>query len=287
MLNYFFDIPEQFSRIENSEYVLISVPFDLTSTWQKGADKAPMAILEASKQIEIYDIENNYEAYKSGIHTHNVPLDISCSEKMIDSVEKCVLSYLNRKIFPVVIGGEHSVAIGSVRAVNSFYNDITVLQLDAHADLRDEYKTSKYNHACTMTRINEITSIVQVGIRSMDISEKKNIKTNNIFYANDIYNSYDWIKNVLSVLTKNVYITFDLDVFDPSIMPSTGTPEPGGLDWYLVLKLLKEVCLNKNLVGFDVCELCPGINKSPDLLTAKLIYKIIGYHSYYRNIKSN
>ena len=285
MQDYFFDIPEYFSKIENSKYSIISVPFDQTSTWQKGADKAPKAILEASKQIEIYDIETDYEAYKNRIYTHHKKLDVSDSEKMIDSVEKCILFYLNRNIFPIVIGGEHSVAIGAVKAISSYYNNITVLQLDAHTDLRDEYRNSKYNHACTMTRIKEFSSIVQVGIRSMDISEKRFIDKDRIFYAKDIYNSLNWIEKILSILTKNVYITIDLDVFDPSIVPSTGTPEPGGLDWYTVLKLLREICCKKNLVGFDVCELCPGINKSSDLLAAKLIYKIIGYHSYYKNNK--
>ena len=283
MQDYFFDIPEYFSKIENSKYSIISVPFDLTSTWQKGADKAPDAILEASKQMEIYDIENDYEAYRNGIYTHDKILDISSSEKMINSVSESVLFYLDKNIFPIVIGGEHSVAIGAVKAMSSFYSNFTVLQLDAHSDLRDKYNNSKYNHACTMSRIKEITSIVQVGIRSMDLSEKKDIIEDRIFYAKDIYNSYNWMDNVLSILTENVYITIDLDVFDPSILPSTGTPEPGGLDWYKVLTLLKKICSNKNLIGFDICELCPDNNKSSDLLAAKLIYKIIGYHSYYKN----
>jgi agmatinase len=283
--DYFFDIPEYFSKKENSGYSIISVPFDLTSTWQKGADKAPKAILEASKQIETYDIETDYEAYKNGIYTDNKKLDISNSQKMINSVTESVSYYLENNKFPIILGGEHSVAIGAVKAVKSFYNDITVLQLDAHSDLRNEYYDSKYNHACTMARIKEISPIVQAGIRSMDVSEKKIIKEGRIFFAKDIYNSLDWINKVLSLLSKNVYITIDLDVFDPSIIPSTGTPEPGGLDWYTVLKLLKEVCLNKNLVGFDVCELCPGENKSSDFLAAKLIYKIITYHSYYKKTK--
>ncbi len=280
MNKYFFDIPEHYSKIENSKYSIISVPFDLTSTWQKGADKAPEALLEASKHVEIYDIETDYEAYKNGIFTHSKKLDVSSSEKMIESVNECVQSYINKNIFPITLGGEHSVAIGAVKAINSFYKDITVLQLDAHSDLRDKFEGSKFNHGCTMARIKEIIPIVQVGIRSMDVSEKNIIKGDRIFFAENIYNSLDWIKKVLPLLNNNVYITIDLDVFDPSIMPSTGTPEPGGLNWYTVLKFLKEVCFKKNLVGFDICELCPQTNKSSDFLAAKLIYKIITYHSY-------
>lgn len=285
MHKYFFEIPEHYSKIENSKYSIISAPFDLTSTWLKGADKAPEALLEASKHVELYDIETDYEVYKDGIFTHNKKLDVSSSEKMIESVNQSTQFYLNKKIFPIILGGEHSVAIGAVKAINSFYkdlyyNDITVLQLDAHSDLRDEYEGSKFNHGCTMARIKEILPIVQVGIRSMDISEKAVIKEGRIFFAEDIYNSMDWISKVISILKNNVYITIDLDVFDPSIIPSTGTPEPGGLDWYTVLKLLKEVCFKKNLVGFDICELCPDSNKSSDFLAAKLIYKIITYHSF-------
>jgi agmatinase len=280
--DYFFDIPIRFSKIENSKYVIISVPFDKTSTWQKGADKAPKAILNASKQVELYDIENDYEVYKNGIYTDNSKINISNSEKMIDAVSKRVSFYYNKNKFSIILGGEHSIAIGAVKGIKSFYNDLTVLQLDAHSDLRDQYQGSKYNHACTMARIKEELPIVQVGIRSMDISEKKHVENNRIFYAKDIYNSFGWIEKAISLLTNNVYITIDLDIFDPSIMPSTGTPEPGGLDWYTVLKLLKEVCIKKNLVGFDICELCPCKNKSSDFLAAKLIYKIITYHSFYK-----
>jgi agmatinase len=150
--------------------------------------------------------------------------------------------------------------------------------LDAHSDLREEYNGSKYNHACVMARIKELCPVVQVGIRSMDYSEKKSMDTSRVFFAEDIHNNTDWIKKVISKLSENVYITIDLDVFDPSIMPSTGTPEPGGLSWYDVLALLKAVAAKKNIVGFDVVELCPSEeNKAPDFLAAKLIYKLLSY----------
>jgi agmatinase len=155
---------------------------------------------------------------------------------------------------------------------------MTVLQLDAHSDLRDEYEGSKYNHACVMARISELCPIVQVGIRSMDSSEKKALDTSRITFAREILTNKNWTDDVLSKLSQNVYITIDLDVFDPSIMPSTGTPEPGGLLWYDVLELMRTVFENRNVVGFDVVELCPDErNKAPDFLAAKLIYKLLSY----------
>ena len=150
--------------------------------------------------------------------------------------------------------------------------------MDAHTDLREEYNGSKYNHACVMARTKELCPIVQVGVRSMDSSEKERMDESRVFFAERLYNHADWIGQVVSKLSRNVYVTVDLDVFDPSIMPSTGTPEPGGLLWYDVLTLLKVVCEKKNIVGIDVVELCPDSrNKAPDFLAAKLIYKLLSY----------
>jgi agmatinase len=178
----------------------------------------------------------------------------------------------------VVIGGEHSVSIGSIKTYAEHFANLTVLQLDAHADLREKYNGSKYNHACVMARAKELCPIVQVGIRSMDYSEKESIDPSRTFFAKDIYNNTDWIKKVISKLSDKVYITIDVDVFDPSIMPSTGTPEPGGLLWYDVIGFLKSVFEKKDVVGFDVAELCPDTkNKAPDFLAAKLIYKLLSY----------
>jgi agmatinase len=178
----------------------------------------------------------------------------------------------------VVVGGEHSVSVGAVQAHVDRYPGLSVLQLDAHADLRDEYEGSKYNHACVMARIRELCPIVQVGIRSMDISEKPALAENRVFFAHAIHGSLTWIDQVVAGLTERVYLTIDLDAFDPSIMPSTGTPEPGGLGWYEVLTLLKTVCRRRTVVGFDVVELCPvETNWAPDFLAAKLIYKILSY----------
>jgi agmatinase len=271
-------LPEEYSDADKSGIVIILVAYDGTSTWVKGADKGPAAIIEASANMELYDIETDSEVYKQGIFTETpIEGEISTTE-MVEAVADNVKYYLDKGKFTIVIGGEHSVNIGSVKAHAKKYADLTVLQLDAHADLRNEYNGSKYNHACVMARAKEVCPIVQVGIRSMDVSEKDFMDSSRIFFAKDIHNNTDWIKKVISKLSDNVYVTIDLDVFDPSIMPSTGTPEPGGLLWYNVLALLKTVSNKKNIVGFDVVELCPdGRNKAPDFLAAKLIYKLLSY----------
>jgi len=275
---HFGDLPEQYSALERARIVVIPIPYDRTSTWLKGADKGPAAIIEASAHMELYDIETDSEVYKKGIFTAEPVDGPELPEDMIEMVAEQVQKYLENDKFVVVVGGEHSVSIGSVRAHMVNNADMTVLQLDAHADLRDEYEGSRYNHACVMARIIELCQIVQVGIRSMDSSEKKALDTDHVMFARDIFTNKDWIEKVLSKLSQNVYVTIDLDVFDPSIMPSTGTPEPGGLLWYDVLRLMRTVFESKNIVGFDIVELCPDEgNKAPDFLAAKLIYKLLSY----------
>lgn len=271
-------LTDEYSNMEKAGIVIIPVAYDGTSTWIKGADKGPDAIIDASANLELYDIETDSEVYKKGIFTENaIEGDISTNE-MVNAVSDSVMYYLEKDKFTIVIGGEHSVTIGAVKAHAEKFDNLTILQLDAHTDLRDEYNGSKYNHACVMARAKETCPIVQVGIRSMEASEKKSIDPSGIFYAEDIYDNTDWIKKVIPKLSENVYITIDLDVFDPSIMPSTGTPEPGGLFWYDVLTLLKTVAKKRNIVGFDVVELCPDDrNKAPDFLAAKLIYKLLSY----------
>lgn len=276
-INYGY-LPSEYSYPETAGIVIIPVAYDGTSTWMKGADKGPDAIIEASTNMELYDIETDSEVYKKGIFTEEtIGGDLSTIE-MTRIVQQTVRDYLEADRFTVVIGGEHSVSIGSVRAHADHFPNLSVLQLDAHADLREEYNGSKYNHACVMARIREICSFVQVGIRSMDSSEKERMDTSRVFFAEHLQANTDWIDKVVALLTDNVYITIDLDVFDPAIMPSTGTPEPGGLGWYDVLKLLRTVSDNKKVVGFDVVELCPDArNKAPDFLAAKLIYKVLSY----------
>ena len=274
----FGDLPEEYSALENARVVVIPVPFDRTSTWLKGADKGPAAIIEASAHMELYDIETDSEVYKKGIFTAEPVDGQQLPEDMVEMVAEQVQKYLENDKFVVVLGGEHSVSIGSARAHVVNNADITVLQLDAHSDLRDEYEGSRYNHACAMARIVELCPVVQVGIRSMDSSEKKALDTNRVIFAREISSNKNWIEKVLSKLSQNVYVTIDLDVFDPSIMPSTGTPEPGGLLWYDVLGLMRTVFEKRNVAGFDVVELCPDKrNKAPDFLAAKLIYKLLSY----------
>lgn len=276
--SYFGALPLEYTNPDNAKVVILPVAFDGTSTWCKGADKGPSAIIEASENMELYDIETDSEVYKIGIHTADPFEDMLFAEDVVKAVNRETEYYIEQDKFVVIIGGEHSVSIGAINAHARAYKDITILQLDAHLDLREKYEDSKYNHACVMARAKEHSKIVQVGIRSMDSSEKENTEKSSIFFAEDILNKKDWIANVVSELSDQVYITIDLDVFDPSIMPSTGTPEPGGLYWYEVLKFLKTVISEKNLIGFDVVELCPNKNnKAPDFMAAKLIYKMLSY----------
>ncbi len=275
MIN-FGGLPEQFSGKDDSKIVIVPVPYDGTSTWIKGADKGPGAILEASANMELYDIETGSEVYLKGIYTAEPVMENESPEKMVKAVSNRISSCLEEGKFPVIIGGEHSVSIGSIRTFALKYPDLSVLQLDAHSDLRDEYEGSKNNHACVMARAREISSIVQVGIRSVDSGELASLETSRAFFAHQIHDNNKWMKKVTDLLSDHVYITIDLDVFDPSIMPSTGTPEPGGMGWYQILSFLRDVIRRKNLVGFDVVELCPSKkNKAPDFMAAKLIYKLL------------
>ncbi|MBL7131118.1 MAG: agmatinase [Candidatus Omnitrophica bacterium] len=270
-------LPKQFTDYKKSKIVILPVPFDKTSTWVKGTNRGPRAIIEASANIELYDIETDTEVYRKGVFTAKEILSPD-SKTMVAAVYKKVKDFLNDKKIVVTLGGEHSVSIGAIKAHSNIFPKMSVLHLDAHADRRKIYQGNKYNHACTMARAKEIVkNTLSVGIRSADRLELKDIDKKEIFYAHKIYNSISWIKTAINRLTEDVYITIDLDVFDVGIMPSTGTPEPGGLDWYLVINFLKEVARNKKIIGFDVVELCPTQNKAPDFLAAKLIYKILSY----------
>ena len=271
-------LPPEYSSPRDSKIVLVPVPYDGTSTWMKGADRGPQAIVEASANLEFYDIETDSEVYRQGIFT-DAPVDAGpFPDEMVAAVQHRVRGHLANEKFAVVLGGEHSVSIGAVAAHAAHFPDLTVLQLDAHSDLRDEYEGSRFNHACVMARVRECCPIVQVGIRSMDISEKPSVDPDRIFFAKDIQRQADWIDRVVAALDDPVYITIDLDVFDPSIMPSTGTPEPGGMLWYDVLALLRAVCRRRSVVGFDVVELCPVENNwPPDFLAAKLVYQLLSY----------
>ncbi|MDP3311973.1 agmatinase [Lutibacter sp.] len=271
-------IPEQYAKSETSKIVLIPVPYDGTSTWQKGSDKGPEAFLEASENMELYDIETNSEVYKNGIYLAEAVTENSSPEKMVEAVHAAAKVYINKNRFVTLVGGEHSISIGSIRAFNECFDNLTVVQIDAHADLRKEYDGSKCNHACAVYEASQTTNLIQVGIRSMDKAEKTVMDLERVFFAHDMVNDDFWMENAIDLMTTNVFITIDLDAFDPSIMPSTGTPEPGGLLWYETLDFLKKIFAEKNVVGFDIVELCPNkLERSSDFLAAKLYYKMLSY----------
>lgn len=265
------------TQYETAAIAILPVPYDGTSTWMKGADSGPEALLEASVNLEFYDIETDSEVYKKGIATLDPVLTNSTPEAMSDDVQNRMETILADGKFPVLIGGEHSVSIGAFRAMAQSYPDFSILQLDAHSDMRDTYEGSSHNHACVMARAKELTDkITQVGIRSSAIEEKKNINPERIFYAHKLKEEPDWMQRVSEQLGEHVYITIDLDVLDPAYMPSTGTPEPDGLTYREVINLLKTIIKNHHIIGVDVVELCPHHeNKAPDFLAAKLIYQIL------------
>lgn len=272
------DIPEEYAGLSDARIVLIPVPYDGTSTWQKGADKGPEAFLEASANMELYDIETDSEVYKEGIFLADAITENSSPEAMVDTVHNKTKEYIIRNKFVTLFGGEHSISIGAIRAFHETHDNLTVLHIDAHADLRKEYNGSPYNHACALYEARHTTNLVQIAIRSMDVEEKRVMDTENVFFAHEMARNDYWMDNVIERLGENVYITFDLDALDISIFPATGTPEPGGLFWYETLEFLKRVFQERNVVGFDLVELCPNPHdKSSDFLAAKLYYKMLSY----------
>ncbi|MCT8338930.1 agmatinase [Flavobacteriaceae bacterium TK19130] len=271
-------IPKKYAGLDTSKIVLIPVPYDGTSTWQKGADKGPRAFLEASANMELYDIETETEVYKQGIYLAEPITENASPEAVVEAVHKMTKEYILRNKFVTIFGGEHSISIGTIRAFNECFDDLTVLHIDAHADLRKEYEGSKCNHACAVYEASQTTNLIQVGVRSMDVAETTVMDSDKTWLAHEMAGDEYWMDNVIEALGDNVFITFDLDAFDPSIMPSTGTPEPGGLFWYETMDFLKQVFDEKNVVGFDIVELCPNENeKSSDFLAAKLYYKMLSY----------
>lgn len=274
----FAGIPEEYAQEASAEIVLIPVPYDGTSTYGKGADKGPEAIFDAAENMELYDIETNSEVYKEGIFIAPTVTEDRSPEAMCDAVEAAIASYIGKGKFVTMLGGEHSVSIGAIQAFRKRYSDLSVLQIDAHSDLRPSYNGSECNHACALHRASKETNLVQVGIRSMDTVELPFLNKEKLFTSYRVRSEQDWQDNVVKQLGRNVYITIDLDAFDPSIMPSTGTPEPGGLLWNETLDLLKKVVKHCNVVGFDIVELAPIEDfHGPDFLAAKLYYKILSY----------
>jgi agmatinase len=276
----FGDFEEQYREYASAKFAMLPVPYDATSTWVKGADKGPEAFFEASFTLENYDVETATEAYKHGIATLAPITEDRTPELLCDKVQQEVATLLNDGKFPVTIGGNHTVSIGAIRAMAQKYDNLTVLQLDAHSDLRPSYEGSELNHACVMNRAAEVAKITQVGIRSQCVEELPFFEKDRLFYAHQIFDNNNWQQKAIDTLTENVYVTIDLDVFDPSVLPSTGTPEPGGLTYYQVLHFLRSVFANRNVVGFDIVELCPNpIDKASDYLAARLAYQLMTYQT--------
>ncbi len=265
-------------QADASAVSILPVPYDGTSTWRKGADGGPAAILEASAAVELYDIETASEPFRRGIETLE-PIDVSGSpEQIAERVRRCVARVLAAGRLPVLLGGEHSVTIGAVEAVTDRFEDLTVLQIDAHADTRETYEGSGHNHACVMARARERCPIVQVGIRSVDASEVPALDPERVFWAHRIRREAGsrWMDRVVDLLTPRVYVTIDLDGFDPSVLPATGTPEPGGLLWEEVNELLGRVAGQREVVGFDVVELLPAPgHHASAFIAAKLVHRFL------------
>ncbi|MBT8324285.1 MAG: agmatinase [Winogradskyella sp.] len=281
-------IPDNFAKLEQAKIVLIPVPYDGTSTWQKGADKGPEAFLNASENMELYDIETDSEVYQQGIHLTEPITEKNSPEAMVAEVHKQTKMFIKKNKFVTIFGGEHSISIGTIRAFNECFNNLTVLHIDAHADLRQTYQGSTCNHACAVYEASQTTNLIQVGIRSMDAIEKTVMDEDKVYFAHEMAEDDTWMDSAIDQMTDNVFITFDLDALDPSILSSTGTPEPGGLLWYETLQFLKQVFAEKNVVGFDIVELCPNtIDKSSDFLAAKLYYKMLTYKFMDENIDDN
>lgn len=287
----FLAIEKEYSNYADSQIVIISAPLEKTVSYGKGTGKGPEEILKASHYVEFYDEEQSRElCFEKGICTlEPVNLQKLSIEKSLDKIHKEVAKHIDAGKFVVTLGGEHSLSTAPIMAHYERFLNLSILQIDAHSDLRQDYEGSKYSHASVMARVAEFnTNIVQVGIRAQckaeaDFRKEKQIKT---FYAREIklgmYGD-NWQELVVRNLSENVYITFDVDGFDPSFMPATGTPEPGGLFWDETMNLLKIIGLEKNIVGFDVVELAPDkYHPSSNFIAAKLVYKILNYAFIHR-----
>ncbi|MEW5841866.1 MAG: agmatinase [Bacteroidota bacterium] len=282
----FLGLGKKYSNYKDSKIVILSAPLEKTVTHGKGTGKAPKEILKASHFVEYYDEEQSREiCFERGICTlDQLNFQKLTVEKSLTKIYSEIKNHLSNDKFVVTLGGEHSLSYGAIKAHHEKFPNLSILQIDAHSDLRDSYEDSKYSHACVMARVSEFnTKIVQVGMRAQSIEENEFRKQKQIrtFYSREIKMGMygdDWQEIVARNLTENVYVTFDLDGFDPSILPATGTPEPGGLFWDETMYLLKIIGLDKNIIGFDVTELAPSkAHPASNYTAAKLVYKILNY----------
>lgn len=278
----FLGLDEINSSRETSRVAVIQIPFEATTTYKAGTKDGPAAIVRASRNVELYDDELGQEPYLVGIHTlPEVDLPLHDLGYALAGVEAVVRQVIQERKFPVILGGEHSISLGAVKAAKAAFPDLSVLQLDAHADLRDSYSSTPFSHACAARRIIEHCSLVQVGVRSYSREEAMFLEQGqkeHLWSMERIRATANWQEEATSSLSASVYITIDLDVFDPSEMPAVGTPEPGGLRWRDVLGILRTVTKRRNVVGIDLVELCPIPGYiAPDFLAAKLAYKAVAY----------
>lgn len=276
----FLDLPQELSNPDTSKVVVVGFPYEATTTYGKGTAKGPEAIIEASSMIEFYDEELDAETCQIGIATDLSLTSFSAGhETAVNEIATACERWLSKKKFVVGLGGEHTVTVGLVQAFKKVYPDMWVLQLDAHSDLRDEYQGSLFSHASAMARIQEMCPYVGVGIRSALKGEQSWLKPpSKVIYAHEMHRERNWPETALKALGDPVFITIDLDFFDPSAVPSVGTPEPGGFHWVETVDFLKQVIRSRKVVGFDVVELSPkpGFTAS-DFFAAKLIYKTLGH----------
>ena len=277
----FCELPDELARPDEAVAAILPVPYDRTSTWKKGADRAPRSILEASHHIEWYDVATGTEMCRRGITTLEPVVCDGSPEELADLVDSSMSALFRSDTVPVLLGGDHSVSIGAIRAAAREIENLTVLQIDAHADTRESYAGSSFNHACVMARAREWCPIVQVGIRAIDVNEAPKLDADRLVWGHQINGPKadpNWIDRALSKLSDNVYVTIDLDGFDPAYVPATGTPEPGGLDWYQGTALLERVAAERRVVGFDVVELLPTPGQwASEFFAAKLVYRFLSY----------
>jgi len=266
---------------EGARVVIFPVPLDRTTSYVPGTRNGPHEILVASSHMELWDEETQTDVHTIGIYTlPEMDFPFATMDEIVREIRRVTAELVTRGKFPLVIGGEHSITPAVVGAVAAKFPGLSVLQLDAHADLRDSYMGTPHNHACAMRRALEFGPATQVGIRSLSPEEAQAIPAlaTTVFYDYNMRDDPNWMDRVVESLTDTVYITIDVDGFDPAIMPATGTPEPGGLSWHEALRLLRKVIERRHVVGCDIVELSPiGGNIAPNFLCAKLIYKILSY----------
>jgi agmatinase len=277
----FLGLESPFSDYTSARYCVIPAPFGKTTSYGKGTERGPAALIESSRYVEFYDCETDSEPFRDGIYTCE-PVPAASSEQVLAALESKVTEVLRDSKLPIMIGGEHSLSAAPMRALANVHSDFSVLQFDAHADLRHAYEGNLLSHASVMARAKEIPqlrNIVAVGLRAIDIEERDAGVREDMFFDHELRGN--WAERALARLqSDNVYISFDVDAFGTELMPSTGTPEPGGINWFQALEMLRLVCERKTIIGFDVVELAPIEHlPAPDFLAAKLVYKIMAYMS--------